>query len=68
MKDMRLSQKDIIGTHKDIIDSQKNRDKAIVKLAETKAITASQTVYNNCNNRKNSRDLDNIRKWVIIVI
>ncbi len=80
MKDMILSQKDIIGTHKDIMDSQKDiidsqvaRDKAIVKLAETKAITASQTVYNNCNNRnmtinvflnEQCKDALNLTDWV----
>lgn len=51
MKDMILSQKDILGSQKVMMVSQKERDEAIVKLAETKAITASQTVYNNCNNR-----------------
>ena len=73
MKDMILSQKDIIGTHKDIMDSQKERDKAIIKLAETKAITASQTVYNNCNNRnmtinvflnEQCKDALNLTDWV----
>lgn len=80
MKDMILSQKDIIGsqkvfseTQKDIMDSQINRDKAIIKLAETKAITASQTVYNNCNNRnmtinvflnEQCKDALNLTDWV----
>ena len=73
MKDMILSQKDIIGAHKDIMDSQKERDKAIIKLAETKAITASQTVYNNCNNRnmtinvflnEQCKDALNLTDWV----
>ena len=87
MKDMILSQKYIIGSQKDIIGSQKvfsetqkeimdsqiNRDKAIIKLAETKAITASQTVYNNCNNRnmtinvflnEQCKDALNLTDWV----
>ena len=73
MKDMILSQKDIIDTHKDIMDSQKERDKAIVKLAETKAISTSQTVYNNCNNRnmtinvflnEQCKDALNLTDWV----
>ena len=86
MKDMILSQKDIIGSQKvfsetqkfsqkkkDIMDSQINRDKAIVKLAETKAITTSQTVYNNCNNRnmtinvflnERCKDALNLTDWV----
>ena len=80
MKDMILSQKDIIGsqkvvteTQKDIMNSQIDRDKAIIKLAETKAITASQTVYNNCNNRnmtinvflnEQCKDALNLTDWV----
>lgn len=80
MKDMILSQKDIIGSQKvfseaqkDIMNSQIDRDKAIVKLAETKAITASQTVYNNCNNRnmtinvflnEQCKDALNLTDWV----
>ena len=80
MKDMILSQKDIIGsqkvvteTQKDIMNSQIDRDKAIIKLAETKAITTSQTVYNNCNNRnmtinvflnEQCKDALNLTDWV----
>lgn len=87
MKDMILSQKDIIGSQKvfsetqkvmteaqkDIMDSQINRDNAIVKLAETKAISTSQTVYNNCNNRnmtinvflnEQCKDALNLTDWV----
>ena len=77
---MILSQKDIIGsqkvvteTQKDIMNSQIDRDKAIVKLAETKAISTSQTVYNNCNNRnmtinvflnEQCKDALNLTDWV----
>tara|TARA_B100000073_G_scaffold100158_2_gene79690 strand:+ start:1235 stop:2296 length:1062 start_codon:yes stop_codon:yes gene_type:complete len=73
MKDMILSQKDIMDTQQDIMNSQIDRDKAIIKLAETKAITASQTVYNNCNNRnmtinvflnEQCKDALNLTDWV----
>jgi len=73
MKDMILSQKDILGSQKIMMVSQKERDEAIVKLAETKAITASQTVYNNCNNRnmtinvflnEQCKDALNLTDWV----
>jgi len=73
MKDMILSQKDILGSQKVMMVSQKERDEAIVKLAETKAITASQTVYNNCNNRnmtinvflnEQCKDALNLTDWV----
>lgn len=73
MKDMILSQKVFSEAQKDIMNSQIERDEAIVKLAETKAISTSQTVYNNCNNRnmtinvflnEQCKDALNLTDWV----
>lgn len=71
--ELKSIMKDMILSQKDIMDSQIDRDKAIVKLAETKAISTSQTVYNNCNNRnmtinvflnEQCKDALNLTDWV----
>jgi len=73
ISELKSIMKDMILSQKDMMLSQKERDKAIVKLAETKAITASQTVYNNCNNRnmtinvflnEQCKDALNLTDWV----
>lgn len=73
ISELKSIMKDMILSQKNIINSQVARDKAIVKLAETKAISTSQTVYNNCNNRnmtinvflnEQCKDALNLTDWV----